>query len=68
VGWNPVHLRYREDQPGRAAVASQRQPYRISASVQRSPAPRCNGTDGHAYVTLTMHKLTPTRAPRPQAP
>lgn len=68
-GWNPVHLRFREDQPHRAAVASQKPPYRVSASVQRSQAPKCSGTDGHAYVTVTMHKLTQTRtAPRPGAP
>lgn len=69
AGWTPVHLRYDEAKPDRAAVASQQAPYRVSASVQRSRAPSCAGADGHAYATVTMHKLTRTSAaPRPGTP
>jgi hypothetical protein len=59
-GWSPVHVRVRESQPDRGAVASQQAPYRLSASLRRAPAPECNGESGHTYVTVTMHKVTPS--------
>lgn len=61
-GWTIVHHRERPEQGDRAAIAAERPPYRLSASVRRVPAPRCSGDAGHVFATVTVHKIGGVRA------